>query len=76
CLRGRRRTTWAHALENRYKPYPYRPDDGREDLSQTGVKRVLRGGSWANDHHNARAAYRGIDRPAYRDIVCGFRVVG
>ncbi|MFN0084330.1 MAG: SUMF1/EgtB/PvdO family nonheme iron enzyme [Blastocatellia bacterium] len=36
----------------------------------------LRGGSWANNHHNARAAYRNINHPANRNINYGFRVVG
>ena len=29
-----------------YKPYPYRMDDGREDMNDMSSERVLRGGSW------------------------------
>ncbi len=36
--------------------------------------RVLRGGSWANEARDLRAAYRGINRPANRRPDRGFRV--
>ena len=39
-------------------PYPYRADDGREDIHATGVKRHLRGGSWSNHRDLARAVSR------------------
>jgi len=35
----------------------------------------LRGGSWANDHINARAVYRNNNHPADRNNNIGFRVV-
>ena len=39
--------TWTLSIydQDRFK-YPYRSDDGREDISASGVRRVLRGGSW------------------------------
>lgn len=40
-----------------YRPYPYRADDGREELETHGT-RVLRGGSWINERDRARVAYR------------------
>lgn len=41
----------------------------------TGDYRVLRGGSWFNNHLYARAVYRGYDHAADRDSRFGFRVV-
>lgn len=40
-----------------YMPYPYQPDDGREELEVHGT-RALRGGSWINERDRARVAYR------------------
>ena len=55
--------------------YPYRSDDGREDIEQTSVRRVLRGGAWSNNHLSARAVYRYLYHPAVRNFNVGFRVV-
>ncbi|MFN0086473.1 MAG: SUMF1/EgtB/PvdO family nonheme iron enzyme [Blastocatellia bacterium] len=69
--------TWTLSIYDQEKfPYPYQSGDGREDIHQREVKRVLRGGSWADDPHFARVAYRFIDLPAFRSFSCGFRVVG
>ena len=62
---------WTLSLK---KPYPYRPQDGREDVEALGP-RVLRGGYLMNENMSARCAYRSI----YNDIslfdhVIGFRV--
>ena len=57
-------------------PYPYKPDDGREQLQAPGdIRRVVRGGAFWDDHRNARCAYRNHDdaRDVRHNI--GFRVV-
>jgi len=57
-----------------YAPYPYRRDDGREDLKAKS-DRVLRGGSFDNFERFVRCAYRGWNSPEnwYDDF--GFRLV-
>ena len=57
-----------------YKDYPYRVDDGRENLTESAL-RVLRGGSIGSEASNVRCTVRGSDRPHYRDVDRGFRVV-
>lgn len=61
---------WCSSL---YKPYPYRVDDGREDLTITD-SRVLRGGSWYLNLSNAAAPFRNLYHPANRHDGGGFRV--
>ena len=59
-----------------YASYPYRAEDGRENLEAgDDVWWVLRGGSWPNHRAIARCAYRLRDRPDYRNDRTGFRVV-
>ena len=41
----------------------------------TGLYRVLRGGSWVNNSNGLRAAYRNVDAPAYAYGLIGFRCV-
>lgn len=62
---------WTSSL---YQPYPYRPDDGREDPSASG-RRVLRGGSWGNNSRLARCASRTLSHPDLFHDYYGFRVV-
>ncbi|MBI3271903.1 MAG: SUMF1/EgtB/PvdO family nonheme iron enzyme [Planctomycetes bacterium] len=62
---------WCSSL---YKPYPYSPTDGREDLTSGGA-RVLRGGAWSYEPQFVRAGYRFFGRPDSRDVSAGFRVV-
>ena len=40
-----------------------------------GGLRVLRGGSWNNNHNNARCSYRNRNNPNNRNDNIGFRVV-
>ena len=60
---------WCSSL---YQGYPYRPDDGREDMTSSG-KRVLRGGSWISGRDGARCAVRLRSSPVGRSNVVGFR---
>ncbi len=45
---------WTSSL---YLDYPYKADDGREDLSST-ERRAVRGGSFNSGRNNARVSYR------------------
>ena len=62
---------WTHSL---YKPYPYKVNDGREDVKTSG-NRVLRGGSFYGDGRSARCAFRDLDPFRLLGIRGGFRVV-
>ena len=58
-----------------WKPYPYDPSDGRENMKASAqVLRVLRGGSFYNSRY-ARCAFRYRGAPGGRLIYIGFRVV-
>ncbi len=54
--------------------YPYRDDDGREDLT-TDDWRVLRGGSWFDADWGARPARRLSGQPDYVSHNTGLRIV-
>ncbi len=79
---------WTRSLYGRYElkegnytgklehPYPYQPEDGREELSaDRRVTRVLRGGSFYYDQRIARCACRNWHYPGIWDDDVGFRVV-
>ncbi len=55
-----------------YEPYPYDPDDGRENQSGTD-NRALRGGSWFSYDNLVRAAIRFNFNPVIRYDDVGFR---
>ncbi len=57
-----------------YSPYPYNPDDGRENQKRDG-DRVMRGGSWGNDGKYIRCAARFPDIPTGWNSDVGFRIV-
>jgi formylglycine-generating enzyme required for sulfatase activity len=61
---------WTASLD---APYPYRPDDGRENPGIPG-RRILRGGSFANPHGFARCACRFRLAPTVRNEFLGFRL--
>ncbi len=54
--------------------YPYRPDDGREELDGDDT-RILRGGSWYSDHPAAvcRCGFRTWNGPGSGNFSGGFR---
>ncbi len=59
--------TWTSTIYDQQKyPYPYKKVDGREDIHQSGVNRVLRGGSWDYFRDYARAVYRRDSDPDAR----------
>jgi len=68
--------TWEW-ISSLYKPYPYRADDGREAPITGDNQVVIRGGSWFNTQHCARASYRAWHRPHVRGLLDsqGARVV-
>lgn len=61
---------WTASLD---QPYPYRPDDGREDPNAPG-RRILRGGCYANPNGYARCACRFRLQPAMRNQFLGMRL--
>jgi formylglycine-generating enzyme required for sulfatase activity len=64
---------WTRSL---YKPYPYHPDDGREDLEAADdVERVVRGGSWGSPVTSRAAPIASWLDPDNRSDGIGFRVV-
>jgi formylglycine-generating enzyme required for sulfatase activity len=68
---------WASGL---YKPYPYKPRDGREQVESitsrglSAGSRVRRGGSWFNHGRYARVACRMQTNPNYVSNHVGFRL--
>jgi formylglycine-generating enzyme required for sulfatase activity len=65
---------WTSSL---YRPYPYRADDGREAPITGDNQVVMRGGSWFNTLHCARASFRAWRLPHVRGLLDsqGARVV-
>ncbi len=59
--------------QSKYQPYPYNPDDGREDLEGRD-SRGLRGGSWGSNGDYARCAFRLAGAPDDFINDLGFRV--
>jgi formylglycine-generating enzyme required for sulfatase activity len=57
-----------------YRPYPYAPDDGRNEVTDFGRK-VVRGGSWYDRPKRCRSGFR-LSYPAWRKVYnVGFRIV-
>jgi formylglycine-generating enzyme required for sulfatase activity len=67
---------WGPELDKLIFPYPYKPDDGREQLqAPDDIRRVVRGGAFWDGHQYVRCAFRNLF--AARDVNSdlGFRVV-
>jgi len=62
---------WTSSLS---RPYPYRPDDGREDLAASG-QRVVRGGSYNHVAADIRCSARDRLFPGACDVYIGLRLV-
>jgi formylglycine-generating enzyme required for sulfatase activity len=57
------------------RPYPYREDDGRNDLSAAAAGRVVRGGSWYDRPKRCTSSFR-LTYPEFQKVFnVGFRVV-
>lgn len=61
---------WTRSI---YYPYPYQPNDGRENLG-TDSFRTLRGGSWGSTKNYMRVSARNKFSPSDRYDFCGFRI--
>ena len=61
---------WTSSLE---RPYPYDPNDGREDPSSPEV-RVVRGGGWKSLDYMCRCGFREFHLPSHRDHDIGLRL--
>ena len=59
---------------SQYRPYPYDPRDGRDEVAGEG-ERVIRGGSWFKPMLRARVTARGMNDPFFSDNDVGFRIV-
>jgi formylglycine-generating enzyme required for sulfatase activity len=58
-----------------YRPYPYDPEDGREDGMEPAEKRfTLRGGGWFNQSIYLRASGRSKVTPGHHDDNVGLRL--
>lgn len=63
---------WCRTKKN---SYPYRADDGREQLDQSNEKRCLRGGAFDLGADMARISSRNGNHPSFAGNNIGFRIV-
>jgi formylglycine-generating enzyme required for sulfatase activity len=67
-------TLWGSESQQNAFPYPYKPDDRREDLHSDGF-RIHRGGKFDDTPGNVRVSVRGFSAPTNTRPYRGFRVV-
>ncbi|MBI3537980.1 MAG: formylglycine-generating enzyme family protein [Chloroflexi bacterium] len=67
------RSKWGANWQALEFAYPYRADDGREEIPGSAA-RVMRGGSWFNSAREARVSHRARYLPGSRASNIGFRV--
>lgn len=65
---------WGANWQSMQYAYPYRTDDGREDVQGSGA-RIIRGGSWFGPYQEALCAYRSRYLAGSRASNIGFRAV-
>ncbi len=58
-----------------YRPYPYRADDGKNDVDSDSPPRVVRGGSFYERPQRCRSAHRFAYHPWYAVHDVGFRII-
>jgi formylglycine-generating enzyme required for sulfatase activity len=65
---------WVSTIYDEKKfPYPYKPDDGRENMDDRTSFRVMRGGSWFDSFGFLRSANRHSNSPDQKSSLTGFR---
>jgi formylglycine-generating enzyme required for sulfatase activity len=64
---------WGRNWQELEFQYPYRADDGREDVEGSAA-RVMRGGSWFNPYYEALISNRARFLPGSRGSNIGFRI--
>lgn len=70
------RSSWGRAFQTPDYSYPYRSNDGREDLQASReIYRILRGGSFYENRRFARTTFRMSSDPGLWKAIIGFRVV-
>ena len=73
CLYDMHGNVWEWC-SSKYASYPYRADDGREELGDGGSRRVGRGGGWFINDYYCRPANRYYYTPTLCTYYLGLRV--
>ena len=68
-------TIWGTQTESPEFKYPYQKNDGRENLNDPNIMRVVKAGGWKYSSDLIRCAYRDWNKPDTKGSGLGFRVV-